>query len=230
MKSVVSIVAAAALSISAADAALFQFKGDNGAYDTPTGNIAMDCGTVGGDICSDNDALGLTYSKDGIVFNVLALAGGQAATLIQDIMPFNSGLGVLSENDASQDQTQFDAAESLVFDFSATGAPVRLTNIEFNAGSDSDCSNPLGEGPCGDFELYIDNAFIATFTAIDLLTNVFMGSLFEFRPNTAGAGFVIGQFEVSADVAPIPVPGAIPLLLSGLAGLGFAARGKRKTA
>ena len=116
-----------------------------------------------------------------------------------------------------------------MFDFAATGAPVRLTNIEFNAGSDSDCSNPLGEGPCGDFELYINNAFIATITAIDLLTDIFIGTMFEFRPVTAGGGFVIGQFEVSADVAPVPVPGSLPLLLSGLAGLGFASRGRRNT-
>lgn len=43
--------------------------------------------------------------------------------------------------------------------------------------------------------------------------------------------FVDKQFYVSAmDVSDIPIPGALPLLLSGIAGLGFASRRKAKFA
>ena len=120
-----------------------------------------------------------------------------------------------------QDQTQFDSGEAIEFVFNTA---VNLTNIEFNSGDDNDCSGPNTEGPCGDFDLYIDGIFHATITAVDLLTDVFFGTTFEFRAVTPGAGFTIAQFEVS----DVPIPGAIPLLLSGLAGLGFASR-RRKT-
>lgn len=222
-------IAAAGFMAAPASAATFIFKSGGAFLDTPTGNVAMDCGTVGVDYCTDNDAAGFNYSKGSIDFNATAYTYTDASymtrsatQLIQDIQPANSGLAALSEEDESQDQTQFDSLESVEFVFSAA---VFLTNIEFNAGDDNDCSGPQNEGPCGDFDLMIDGAYFATITAVDLLTDVFFGTTFEFRAVTEGAGFTIAQFEVS----DVPIPGAIPLLLSGLAGLGFAAR-RRKAA
>jgi len=217
-------VAAAGFMAAPANATTFIFKSGGAFLDTPTGNVAMDCGTIGADLCTDDDSLGFTYSKSGTEFTATAYVydgmDREAVQLIQDISPENSGLAALSEMDPAQDQTQFDSMEAVEFVFNSA---VFLTNIEFNAGDDNDCSGPNAEGPCGDFDLFIDGAYFATITAVDLLTDVFFGTIFEFRAVTEGAGFTIAQFEVS----DVPIPGAIPLLLSGLAGLGFAARRRK---
>jgi len=205
----------------AANATVFVFKGDSVLVtDVPTGNIAFDCGTVGTDFCTGVDADGFDYSKDGIDVNATAFTSAGPTQLIQDITPDNSGLGALSEGGNIDDQTQFDSDEWIEFTFNQE---VFLTNIEFNAGNDTDCSTFGSEGPCGDFDLWIDGVFFSSETAVDLLTTVFVGTVFTFFPTTEMAGFAIGQFEVTA----VPLPGALTLMLSGLAGLAFASRRKR---
>jgi hypothetical protein len=225
LRLIAAAVAAAGFLAVPANAATFIFKSGDVFLDTPTGNVAMDCGTIGADLCTDVDANGFQYSKDGIGFTATAYTydgmDREATQLIQDISPANSGLAALSEMDASQDQTQFDSMESIEFVFDAA---VFLTNIEFNSGGDRDCSAASQpEGPCGFFELWIDGSLEGTFEAVDLLATVFFGTTFEFRAVTPGAGFTIAQFEVS----DVPLPGALPLLLAGLAGLGFASRRKK---
>jgi len=212
-----------------AQATTFIFKSGGAFLDAPTGNVANDCGTVGVDYCTADDSLGFTYSKDGVSFTATAYkyadntyASRDATLLIQDIMPENSGLGAFSENDFNNDQTQFNSLESIEFDF---GSAVSVSNIEFNAGDDNDCSGPQTEGGCGDFDLWIDGMFVATLTAVDLFTDVLTGTTFEFRAVTPGAGFVIAQFEL---VNEVPIPGAIPLFLAGMAGMGVAARRRRR--
>jgi hypothetical protein len=219
-----SAIATAGMFTASANATTFIFKSGGAFIDTPTGNVAMDCGTVGADLCTDDDSLGFSYSKDGVNFTASAYqytdntyADRDTTLLIQDISPENSGLGAFSENDVKNDQTQFNTLESIEFVFDSA---VFMTNIEFNAGDDQDCSGPQGEGPCGDFDLWIDGMFFATMTAVDFLTDVFIGTTFEFRAVTPNAGFAIAQFEVRE----VPIPGAIPLFLAGLAGLGFASR------
>lgn len=219
------LLAIAALGLAAvglsgeAGATTFIFKG-NGAYDTPTGNIANNCGTVGIDFCTIDHAAGFTYSKDGVSVTATAHTSAGPTLLIQDIEPGESGLGAFSENDNDNDQTQFNSDEWIEFVFNG---PVILSNIEFNAGNDVDCSTPGPEGPCGFFDLFIDNVLFANLEAVDLLAGPFVGTIFRFAPTTPDAGFAIAQFEVQ----PVPIPAALPLLLTGLAGLGFASR-KRK--
>jgi hypothetical protein len=43
-------------------------------------------------------------------------------------------------------------------------------------------------------------------------------------------GVELASTKMTVNVAPIPVPAALPLLLAGLGGLGLAARRKRKAA
>ncbi len=222
---------AASAIVSTASATTFTFKGDGGAHDTPLGgNAVNDCGTVGTDICSDDDSLGLTYGKDGIWINVKALNNSTtAATLIQDIQPYNSGLGVLSAGESgNDDQVQASTSESLLF--TSLFGEIAISNIEFNGGHDGDCTPVGSEGECGTFNLVIDGVLSAAntgLTAVNLLAMTFVGTTFEFiATGDDTSGFVIAQFDVEA----VPLPGALPLLLSGLAGLGFAARRKKAAA
>ena len=215
---------------SQAGATTFIFDGnaDGSPVDVPTSNIAMDCGSVGQDFCSDDDAAGFNYSGGGIDFNVLALNNGSATELIQDLVGPNQGLGVLSEGGNTQDQ--INAGESILITFQNA---VTLSDIWLNDGISQDCPGGGAEGPCGDVGISVDGAMAVTFT--EFLANGVLGSggevlalvgtTFEFFALSDNAGYSIEQFTVS----DVPVPAALPLLISGLAGLGFASR-RRKTA
>lgn len=244
-KLLVSAIAAAGLVVAPANAATVVFKGnDQNAFTTTAVVDTTTCGTTGTDVCTPGDAAGeaagLSYDVAGVQFTVFGFedrdgvvdpvfANRDFATVIQDIEPGNSGLGVLSTGElrnGPDDQVQSSAGESLFFDFSATGNPVRLSNFDFNAGADRNCANPGGEGPCGLFDLYIDGVLaFAGLTAVDNVLGGWIGTTFEFVANdpTDPSGFVIAAF----DVQEVPIPGALPLLLSGIAGLGFAARRKK---
>ena len=203
-------------------ATTFIFEGNGGQFDTPTGNIAQDCGSIGVDLCTDDDSLGFSYLKDSIGFTVTGFADGNVATIVQDILPDNSGLGVLSEENDVDDQTQSDASEVIEFVFTQV---VNLFDIEFNAGNDVNCSSPGAEGPCGDFDLFIDGALFGSFGAVDLLANSFTGTSFRFAPTTPGGGFAIAR--ISVETLSTPIPGAALFLLTG--GIGLAgAFGRRK--
>lgn len=240
-KFVISAIAAVGLLVAPATAAPIVFKG-NGITATPTnlgaGATQVDCGSNGddNDYCSTAPGDSLVYSDGGIDFSVSAFEdfgpNKIGAVVIQDVKPGNSGLGVISSGESRtgpEDQVQSNAGESLLFDFSATGL-VSISNIEFNAGNDTNCSTPGSEGPCGYFNLYIDGILSLANTgieAVDLLAQSFVGTTFEFVAisKVNPSGFTIAQFDVSE----VPIPGALPLLLSGIAGLGFAAR-RKKTA
>ncbi len=219
---VAGVIAAAAM-IGAANAVTFVFKGD-GNNVLPLGaegvDYARDCGTFGADYCTIDHGAGFDYLLDGYDLNVVAYADGSPTRLIQDVVPGDSGLGAYSENTIADDQTQFDAGESIQFTFDRE---VFVTDVEFNAGNDVNCSSFGDEGPCGDFALTIDGMFHGVVAAVDLLAFLGMGTVFLLEAQTPGAGFSIAQLTV----ADTPIPAALPLMLSGLAGLGYIARRKR---
>lgn len=249
-KLLLTAVAAAGMMIAPANAAFlsaeFVFKGD-GLNADPLANKDGTCGSPQ-DFCTADDNLGFDYLVDGLNLNVkgyqgfalgaltVDAGGASIAEVIQDIQPTNSGLGVFSageDRNGGDDQVQFkgdaNGAESLRFDFSGNPLPVTLSDIEFNSGADRDCSDG-GEGGCGFFDLYIDGAiFLSNVAADDIIAggkaNGYVGRVFEFVARTADSGFTIASFKVQE----VPIPGALPLLLSGIAGLGFAAR-RKKTA
>ena len=231
--------AMAALASTAASAST-TFVFQNPDADTPDGNF-----TTGGtcndinismqDLCVVDDAAGFDYEVDGVNLNVTA-GGDNDPTLLQDLAPRNSGLAVLSDGEGSgDDQVQMDNNESLTFTFGGLGAIFELEEIDFNAGNDVDCSvDPVGsEGGCDQFELVVDGMSLGVFDALDnfdvaaMVGMVVMGRVFEIIAATPGNfGFAIGSITVSQ----VPVPAALPLLLSGIAGLGFASRRRRKAA
>lgn len=243
-KLVISAIAAVGLLVAPANAATIVFKGDGQTAFTTTADADFTCGSGlgSGDACTaaDKEAAGLSYTDAGLDFTVFAFedfgnVGGvrDYASVIQDVQPGNSGLGVYStgeDRNGKYDQVQSSQGESLLFDFSSNPDIVAISNIEFNAGDDVDCSAfQADEGPCDYFNIYIDGVLLAggPILAVDLLTKTFVGSTFEFVALSKNnpSGFVIAQF----DIAEVPIPGALPLLLSGIAGLGFAAR-RKKTA
>ncbi|GJL92095.1 VPLPA-CTERM sorting domain-containing protein [Hyphococcus sp.] len=232
LRYVAAAIVAAGFMAAPAGATTFVFKGD-GLNVTPLGTAGVDftedCASTG-DYCS-TDA-GLDYTRDSINLTVNAYANGQLTRLIQDVNPSDSGLGAWSEDDSSDDQTQFDSGESIEFIFEDE---YTVTNVEFNAGGDTNCTNTSdgsGEGSCGSFQLQIfdlSNTMILDtmidITNIDVLAVLGTGARFVLTALTPGSGFTVARFDVS----DVPVPAALPLLLSGLAGLGFASR-RRKAA
>ena len=216
-------------------ATTFVFKGD-GLNVTPLGTAGADfqenCASTG-DFCSIDHTAGLDYERDGINLTVKAYANDVATRLIQDVNPSDSGLGAFSENNGSDDQTQFDSGEAIEFIFNSE---VRITDVEFNAGGDRNCTAAAGgggEGVCGEFRLDIFDisdmlvqTLVVDVTNTDILPVLGEGARFVLTALTQGGGFTVAQMTVS----DVPIPGAIPLLLSGLAGLGFASKKKKKEA
>ena len=234
-----------------ANATTFEFDGlgDGSAVDSPTnvGNIVQNCGTAGGDFCTLDFAEGFDYSEDGIFFNAAAFSGGTGlgtdgfvrgapALLIQDLIGPNQGLGVISTSEftngtpasVSADQINFDTGESILFTFLEE---TNISQIFLNSGTSGDCPDlDSSEGPCGEVGVIVDGVLntFTDFVGAGILADggsavSLIGTTFEFVSLTAGGGFSIESFVVG-----VPIPGAIPLLLSGIAGLGFASRKKKK--
>lgn len=217
-----------------ANATTFVFKGDgNNVTPDNVANVNSTCASSG-DLCTIDHAEGFEYSKDSVVVDVYTYAGvttqddanaNNAARLIQDINPGDSGLGAWSEDDTSDDQTQFDSREAIRFVFDNY---YTINDVEFNRGGDTNCSTPANEGDCGSFQLFVDGVdmgVIVLGSVVDMIPSLGFGKDFLLIALTEGNGFTIAQLTVS----DVPVPAALPLLLSGLAGLGFASR-RRKTA
>ncbi|MEO1015403.1 MAG: VPLPA-CTERM sorting domain-containing protein [Pseudomonadota bacterium] len=205
--------------------------------------------TVLTDICTNLGGF-FNYSKDGFSLDASARSGiagtglAAAATtpnatdaansvLIQDLISTNQGLGVVTpgENTVRNDQINIVLAEAvdIVFD-----REVILSDIFVNDGASNDCGlTPGGEDGCGGVGILVDRTSFFqtdTFLAGGILDTVLRGTEFTFYTFNPGGltgnfGYSIERFTVSA----IPVPGALPLLISGIAGLGFASRRKRAT-
>ncbi|MGF1543284.1 MAG: VPLPA-CTERM sorting domain-containing protein [Parvularculaceae bacterium] len=224
-----------ALSATAANATIFQFDGSDGvggAFDLPTnmGNVTScnSSASNGTDLCTIDDAEGFSYSRNGIAFTAVGFSEDAPSELIQDLIGPNQGLGVITAGESRQTQDQINAAfsESIVVTFDEEA---ELSNIVLNDGIGNDCPGGGGEGACGEVEIIVDgvSSLLTEFLAGGVLTadgvNPYTatGTVFEFIALTVGGGFSIEEFEV------VPVPGALPLLLSGIAGLGFAARRRK---
>ncbi|MEL6359703.1 MAG: VPLPA-CTERM sorting domain-containing protein [Pseudomonadota bacterium] len=233
LSSIFAATAVAAFLSTGAHATVFQFDGNQGdAIDAPTGGVDCNSQNSDGDrdICTADFVDGFDYSKNGVEFTAQGFAGDDAAELIQDLIGPNQGLGVISDGEdrIKDDQINFAADESIRFTFTEE---VVLTNILVNNGTGDDCPIVGDEGGCGQILISVDGGMAMAFDAItgglvaDMANNAvaLTGTVFEFFGNVTDGGYSIEEFSV------VPVPGALPLLLSGIAGLGFASR-RRKAA
>lgn len=105
------------------------------------------------------------------------------------------------------------AGESVTLDF---GQKVEISNLSFNSINHRSLNNSSKTLLVNGVEWTFQNLFTAVMTGISVLTLAYGGS------NAA-------EFYVSSLTA-VPLPAAAPLLISGLAGLAFAAHRKRKKA
>ena len=105
------------------------------------------------------------------------------------------------------------AGESVTLDF---GQKVDISNLSFNSVNHKTLNNSPQTLLVNGIEWTFKNLLTATLTGITTLTLAYGGS------NAA-------EFYVSSLTA-VPLPAAAPLLLSGIAGLAFAAKRRRKSA
>lgn len=125
--------------------------------------------------------------------------------------------------------------EALKIEFLSDDGTMSVSRNILGLAFDDSVHNPLGLGNDGMVRIVTDNgdmtalfsAFIAMAAGADaFFQNVSMIEFFNTELFYNGA-----QFYVNAmDVSEIPIPGALPLLLSGLAGLGFAGRRRKSKA
>lgn len=132
---------------------------------------------------------------------------------------FNAaGMGVSFDGTDGAQIDGMGANDLAIFDF---GQTVSLDLIQFAAANQND-----------EFVLFVGNS-LAALTSFSFLDIPQPSD--QVAPGVIGRFFGIGALEdndnyriASVDVSEVPIPGAIPLFLAGLAGLSFARRQRRQ--
>lgn len=177
---------------------------------------------------ADADANGerpvASLTLSGVSMNFSALKGLTPASAYLDASggagPAGLGVcGTLSGNDcvpSSDDNVSDDEFLSIVF----TNGPFSLSGFSFTT-TDHQPVNPAAT-----LLIALNDGDFAPYTFAQAIAAAFV-NIFQIDFKFGGgnpAEFYISGFDASSAV---PLPGALPLLISGFAGLGFAARRKR---
>ncbi len=128
-------------------------------------------------------------------------------------------------NPGSDDSIDGDGGTAEYIKILFTNGPVDIRHLSFNNGQ----HNSLNTDNVAQVTYMVLNAAgVATFTATTSFANLVALASGGAFLNVAGLGFQFAGTEFYVDtVSDVPLPAALPLLLSGLAGLGFAARRKK---
>lgn len=142
------------------------------------------------------------------------------------------GLGVCNDATGSQvcdDDPAIEANEFLDLVF-LTAEAVTISDITFLASDGMDISESITTN----VDVLTDNgAFFGTLGGLSALIaagDALFADTFTFSISALDEAFFIGAINLNDDTGVIPVPAALPLLLSGLAGLGFAGRRRKQAA
>ncbi len=124
-----------------------------------------------------------------------------------------------SGDDSIDGENDIDEAILLFF----TDGPFDLLGLSFRDGAHNDINNSMGLIEFGIMGSGLGVGGITTFA--DLVARAIAGEFVGATSMTLG--YVDTEFYLES-ISDVPIPGAIPLLLSGLAGLGFASRKQKK--
>ena len=193
-----------------------------------TAGLATDCPS-GGCPPPGND---LITPSQTFQSTITATAGSQ--NVWNDLSPAYAGLGVGLVEQGS-DADQIFGGDILTITFNSA---VQLTGIEtlFAAGHDMfgsfNSTQILGDGPGGVVDhRFLLNGVSTTFWEVNAgLVNLPSGTIFTFQQLTGNPSFYVSAltFIGGQSTTPVPIPGAVWLFGSALAGLGLLARRRRR--
>ena len=155
------------------------------------------------------------------------LDAGNAGLGVCQVLDMNAQCAPSSDDSVQQVTTPAGAPaiEAIGLQFLS---PVNVLDLVFVDGR----HNPINAMNDGTVDVFLTQSSNPTFTTTfsNLVMMVTSGDPQFQMLNFIGFAFVDKAFYISSiTIEEVPIPGAIPLLLSGLAGLGFASR-KRKAA
>jgi hypothetical protein len=206
-------VTTAAMAFASQADAMTDFKFYSGGVGSPLTAVAPNAGfscTGDADRCGST----LTYTNGGISLDATSTSDDSGATVWHDLVPSYGGLGV----GATSSTENIDIGASDVLKLNFTTGPVNIMGLELYNHANS-AGNPIV--PTGKFKVVIDGSktVLADFTAAGSFNET--GTMFEFthsqNVNEGGGHYYLSAFEATA----VPIPAALPLFATALAGLGI---------
>jgi hypothetical protein len=197
------------------------FNGAGTVYDATKG-IATDCPS-GSPGCTGGGAPDILSTPQVFQGGIVTASANGSNNVWNDLSPPFAGLGVglLSQGDAAD---QISGSDILHIHFNSA---VQLLGVGTLFASDHDPFGTFTSGSVTAANTFLLNGVVTTFGAANLAMLSLFGQDFDFQQNGPNQpGFYVSALSFVA--SPVPLPGAIWLFASGIAGIGLLARRSRK--